>query len=77
MRTEPGQARRQRGRRAWRDAGHVAEHGRRAGAQVDQVVLRGLIQHLWVKEDGNCSFVMVEQWRSHEERQSRYLESGK
>lgn len=60
MRTEASEAGRQRGRRAWGDAGHVAEHGRGAGAQINQVVLRGLIQHLQVKTDGNCSFMTVE-----------------
>lgn len=62
--TEPSEARRQRGRRARGDAGHVAEHGRGAGTQVDQVVLCGLIQHLCVKKDRNCVFMMVEQKRS-------------
>lgn len=54
MRTEASEARRQRGRGARGHAGRVAEHGRGAGAQVDQVVLCGLVQHLQGKKDGNC-----------------------
>lgn len=62
MRTEPSEAGRQRGRRAWGATGHVAEHGRGAGAKVDQVVLCGLIQHL--ETDANCGFMTAEQRRS-------------
>lgn len=64
VRTKPSEAGRQCGRRAWGDTGHVAEHGRGAGAQVDQVVLSGLIQHLQMTTDANCGFMAVEQWRS-------------
>lgn len=73
--TEPSEARRQRGRRARGDAGHVAEHGRGAGTQVDQVVLCGLIQHLWVKKrqklclhDGGAEEIFM----AHEKRKRRY-----
>lgn len=77
VRTEPSEAGRQRGRRAWGDAGHVAEHGRGAGAKVDQVVLCGLVQHLQVETHANCGFMTVEQWRSlWLMRKSRYLSRG-
>lgn len=37
--------------------GHVADHRRGAGAQVYEVVLCGLIQHLLTKREMHCSFV--------------------
>lgn len=41
----------------WGCAWRVADHRRGAGAQVYEVVLCGLIQHLLTKREMHCSFV--------------------